>query len=290
MPKVHNYRRQTVQKTAVPKHQMPKPPEMPAKPGKQDKICMALFAGGLIFSVALLFGSAFAISQTALQAVQHKPVEWLTLVGMTVLTVLLGFVLRGLIWASFAGVTMLSAHLQAFHAQDKISRIGLKLKNVLPGGAAWAVQTIMGQMASKQQYKEMIAFGTSEYEAAKKKDQTLAPVCAYLGMAHQIQGDPHAAILWNERAVEMFAKAMEPLEKAEAKTKVTNRDFVDSIIVQYASAYANLASNYFSVNNHGKAKKNFQLALEQLQKAKDGPQKDMLVRGINEHLARLKHW
>jgi tetratricopeptide (TPR) repeat protein len=251
---------------------------------------MALFAGGLISSVALLFGSAFAISQTSIAALQHKPVEWWTVAAMVVLTVLLGFVLRGLIWASFAGVTMLAAHLQAFHAQEKISRIGLKFKHVLPGGTAWAVQTMMAQMANKQQYKEMIAFGTAEYEAAKKKDQTLAPICAYLGMAHQIQGDPHTAILWNERAVDMFAKAMEPLDKAEAKTKVPNRDFVDSIIIQYASAYANLASNYFNVNNYGKAKKNFQLALEQLAKVKDSPQKEMLVRGINEHIARLKHW
>jgi Tfp pilus assembly protein PilF len=83
---------------------------------------------------------------------------------------------------------------------------------------------------------------------------------------------------------------MKPLEKITPTTKVPNRNFIDSMIMQYASAHANLASNYFSVNNYGKAKKNFQIALEQLNRVKDSPDKEMLVRGINEHMARLKHW
>lgn len=290
MPKVQQYRRQTVQKNIVPKQALPKPPEMPSEPGKQDKICTAIFGFGLTLGVFTLFGSAYMISQSFTQAFKHNPVDWLTVVGMTVLTVLLGFVLRGIVWASFAGTAMLATHLKAWHAQDMISKTALKFRSVFPGGVSWAAQALLGQMANRQQFKEMIAFGTQEWELTKKKDQNLAPLCAYMGMAHQYQNDPHSAILWNERAIELFQKAMTPMEKVTPETKVPNRDFIDQMFLQYASAYANLGANYFSVNNYGKAKKNLQLALEQLNKVKSNPQKEMLVRGINEHLARLKHW
>ena len=290
MPKAQQNRKQTVQKTIVPKTQLPKPPEIPSQPGKQDKICTLVFAAGLSLSAILLFGSAFFISQAFLQAWHRTPVDWYTLIGMTVLTVLLGLLLRGMVWASFAGTTMLAGYLQAFHAQDLIARSALKFRKVIPGGTAWAAQALMGQMATRQQFKELIAFGNIEYEAIKKKDQSIAPLCAYMGLAHQMQSDPHSAILWNERAVELFQKAMAPLDKIAPNTKVPNRDFIDSMFLQYASAHANLASNYFSVNNYGKAKKNFGIALEQLNRVKESQQKEMLVRGINEHLARLKHW
>ncbi|MBX9685063.1 MAG: hypothetical protein K2X27_00100 [Candidatus Obscuribacterales bacterium] len=263
---------------------------MPSEPVKQDKICMAVFTGGLSVSVITLLTSAYFLSQGFTKSLSQSPIDWLNLIGLTVLTVLLGFTLRGLIWASFAGTGMLAAHLKAFHAQEKISRMALKYKKLFPGSTAWAAQGLMGLMANRQQFKELIAFGTAEYETTKKKDQNLAPLCAYVGMAQQVEGDPHAAILWNERALELFEKAMAPIEKVGADTKVPNRDIVDGMIIQYASAYANLGSNYFSVNNYGKAKKNFNLALEQLKKVKDNPQKEMLVRGINEHMHRLKHW
>ncbi|MBX9721306.1 MAG: tetratricopeptide repeat protein [Candidatus Obscuribacterales bacterium] len=290
MPKVQQYRRQTVQKTNVPKNQIPKPPEMPTEPGKQDKICNAIFVGGLTLGVATLLGSCYALSQGFVQALHHNPVEWLTIVGLVVLSVLLGFVLRGIIWASFVGTTMIASQLKAFHSQEKISNFALKYRKFFPGDTAWAAQAKLGLMANRQQYKEIIVFGTQEYDNSKKKDQSLAPLCAYMGMAHQIQSDPHSAILWNERAIELFEKAMEPLAKVTPEAKVPNRDMVDNMIMQYASAYANLGSNYFSVNNYGKAKKNFNLALEQLNRVKSNPQKDMLIRGINEHLSRIKHW
>jgi tetratricopeptide (TPR) repeat protein len=290
MSKREQNRKQTIQKTIIPKGQMPKPPEIPSEPGKQDKICKAVFTGGLTLSAVLLFGSAYSISHALLQAVHKNPVDWYTIVFMVVLTLMLGFLIRGMVWASFAGTTMLAGHLQAWHAQDMIAGSALKFRKFFPGGTAWASQTLMGQMVSRQQYKELIAFGNAEYEATKKKDQSIAPMCAYMGMAHQMLNDPHSAILWNERAIELFQKAMAPMEKITPETKVPNRDFIDNMIVQYAGTYANLGANYFSVSNYGKAKKNFNMALEQLNRAKDSQQKEMLVRGINEHLARLKHW
>lgn len=278
------------QKTVQSKPQMPKPPEMSDKPGKSDKICTAIFIAGLVFTALVLFGSAYYISQTLVHTLNHTPIDWFTIVAMTIFTVMLGFILRGLVWLSFAGTTMLASHLQAWHAQTMISTSALKFRKFFPGGTSWAAQALMGQMANRQEFKELIAFGNSEYEATKSKGENLAPLCAYMGIAHQMQNDPHAAILWNERAIEYFQKAMAPIEKVNPTTKVPNRDFVDSMIMQYASSYANLAANYFAVSNYGKAKKNFNTALEQLAKIKDSQQKDMLVRGINEHLARLKHW
>ncbi len=290
MPKVQGYRKQTIQKNVVPKSALPKPPDMPAEPGKQDRICNAIFAGGLLLTVSVFLSSTYLLSQNFVHAFKQEPLDWLAIAGLTLLAVALGFVMRGLVWASFAGTTMLASYLKAFHSQEKICRIGLKYRKIFPGNIAWASQGLLGLMANRQQFKEMIVFGTQEYEATKKKDQSLAPLCAYIGMAQQLQGDPHAAILWNERAIEYFEKTMAPFQKVTADAKVPNRDFVDNIIMQYASAYANLGANYFSVNNYGKAKKNFNLALEQLARMKDSNQKEMMIRGLNEHLARLKHW
>ena len=290
MPKVQNYRKQTVQRTAMPKSQMPPPPELPAEPGKQDRLCNTIFIAGLGFGALTLLGSSYYIANGFVQAFNHQPLEWLPLVGLTVMTVVLGFLLRGIVWASFVGTTMFASQVKAFHAQEKICKTALKFKSFFPGSTAWASQGLMGLMANRQQFKELVAFGMQEYESTKKKDQNLAPLCAYIGMGQQMLGDPHSAILWNERAIEFFQKSMSHFDRVNADTKVPNRDMVDSVIMQYASAYANLGANYFSVNNLGKAKKNFQVAIEQLNRCKDSPQKEMLVRGINEHMARLKHW
>lgn len=290
MPKVQNYRKQTVQRTVMPKTQMPKPPEIPAEPGKQDRLCNAIFVGGLSFGALTLLGTSYLLASGFSSALKQQPVEIWTLVGLTVMVVALGFILRGIVWASFVGTTMLASQIKAFHAQEKICKTALKMKKFFPGSTAWASQGLMGLMATRQQFKELIAFGVQEYESTRKKDQNLAPLCAYIGMAQQVVGDAHSAILWNERAIEYFQKGIAPFEKVTADAKVPNRDMVDSIIMQYASALANLGSNYFSVNNFGKAKKNFHLSLEQLNRCKDNAQKQMLISGINEHLARLKHW
>lgn len=290
MPKVQSYKKQTVQKSIMPKQDLPKPPEFPKEAGKQDRICWAVFGGGLVFTVLLFAVSSYFLAQGLMAAINHSPIEWLALLLNVVSAVLLGFALRGLVWMSFAGTAMLAAYIKAFHAQESISRIALKYRKLLPMSTAWASQGLMAMMANRQQWKELTSMGMQEWEAAKKKDQNLAPLCSYMGMAYQVQNDPHTAIVWNERAIELFDKGMSAMAKVDAKTKVPNREFVDSLIMQYASAYANLGSNYFSVNNFGKAKKNFNQALEQLERIADNPQKTMLVRGINEHLARLKHW
>ena len=76
MPKVQQFRKQTVQqKSAVPKSQLPKPPEMPTVPGKQDRICNAVHIGGLSLGAIVLLGSAYGISQAALKAIHQTPVD-----------------------------------------------------------------------------------------------------------------------------------------------------------------------------------------------------------------------
>lgn len=294
MPKTRNRRQpQATRVTPVSKSQQPPMPELPSLPGPQDKIIHLVYAGGLTLSALTFGGFVYFISANFQKAVNSNPTDWMTVVVMLVTTAAAAFIMRGLVWASFAGSVMLANHLRAFHAQEVICKRALKYKKFIPGGTIWAVHALLAQMANRGQFKELIPFGTAEYETyAKKdpKDQNLAPVCAYLGMAHQIQGDPHASIVWNERALELFEKALAPLEKVDPKAKVPNRDLIDNMIMQYAGAFANLGANYFSVGNYGKAKKNLQNALTQLDRCKDSPQKQQLVKGIQEHIGRLKHW
>ena len=294
MPKTHHRRSPQAQRMPKQaKHQMPPIPELPSLPGPQDKIINAVFIGGLVVSALTFCGFIFFLSVNFQKAVESNPTDWATVVLMLVVTAVAAFAMRGLVWLSFAGSVMLANHLKAFHAQEKICKLALKQRKFIPGGTIWAVHSLMAQMANRGQFKELIPFGTAEYDTfAKKnpKDQNLAPVCAYLGMAHQVNGDAHASIVWNERALELFAKALTPLEKVGTDTKVPNRELIDNMILQYAGSYANLGANYMSVGNYGKAKSNFQASLKQLERVKDGPHKQQLQRGIQEHMGRLKHW
>lgn len=295
MPKTYNRKAPQFQQKQQVKSQsqLPPMPELPALPGPQDKIINVVFVGGLCLSAATLVGFVYYSAVSFQKAVSSTPPDWVTLGVTLVVTVLAAFLLRSIVWASFAGSVMLATHLRAFHSQEVICKRALKYRKFIPGGTIWAVHALMAQMVQRGQFKELIPFGTTEYEVYSKKDpkdQNLAPLCAYLGMAHQMNGEAHTAIVWNERAVELFAKAVAPLEKIGKDTKVPNRDLLDNMVMQYAGSFANLGANFFAVGNYGKAKKNFENALEQLDKVKDSPNKQQLVRGIKEHMARLKHW
>lgn len=294
MPKTYNRKAPQAQRAQqVKQQQLPPMPELPSLPGPQDKIINVVYVGGLALSAVTMIGFVWFTAMNFQKAVSTTPTDWMTVVMMLVVTVIAAFTLRALVWASFAGSVMLANHLKAFHSQEVICKRALKYRKLIPGGTIWAVHALMAQMVQRGQFKELIPFGTAEYEAyAKKdsKDQNLAPLCAYLGMAHQVLGDAHASILWNERALELFQKALAPLEKLGKDQKVPQQALIDNMIMQYAGSYANLGASYFGVGNYGKAKKNFQLSLEQLERVKDNPQKQQLQRGIQEHMGRLKHW
>lgn len=261
-------------------------------PGK-DKLCFSVFGGILVGGTCLTGLGLFFSIQNLIQVATHQPLNWVAAIGMTVLAVLSFLFLRFVLWAAFFASTMMAAKTQSWQAQEKICQAAMKYRVILPGGASWAVQALLQQMLSRGQYKEVLVLGGQEYDIAIKKnpkDQSLAALCACVGLAHQVQGDIHGSILWNERAVELFAKVIEAVNKSGPMKKLADRSMVDGIYLQYVGAFANLGASYFNVGNYGKAKKNFGLALDEAGKLPDSPEKQNIIRAVKDHLGRLKHW
>ncbi|MBY0357550.1 MAG: tetratricopeptide repeat protein [Candidatus Obscuribacterales bacterium] len=261
-------------------------------PGK-DKLSYAIFGGILGGGVLITTTGLFYTVNTIVQLVSHPPINWVGVVGMSIMTVISLLILRFLVWAAFFASAMFAARTQSWQAQEKICRWAMSYRTVLPGGASWAVQALLQQMLNRGQYKEAMAFGGQEYDrtAAKNpKDQSLASLCACVGLAYQVQGDIHGAILWNERAVELFAKVIESVNKSGPMKKFADKTMLDGVLMQYVGAYANLGAGYFNVGNYGKAKKNFSQAIEEANKLPDSAEKQNIVRAIKEHMGRLKHW
>lgn len=287
----------TMSKSQTSKTPTPGGPILPPA-GDQDKACYVISIGMGITGAVLTLGMWFVSISNLVRAFTSSPIDWLTAVGMVVLLVASFFVARLFFWIAILAPIMLAAQTRSYGAQEKFCNIALKYRKALPAGAAWAsIHGLMQLMISRKQYKEAIALGTSEYDqaAAKNpKDQNLAPVCTQVALAHQMQNDHHASILWNERAVEAFIPLIESMEKAgpQKKSKMIpdSSQFVDQARTQLAGIYCNLATSYFNVGNYGKAKSNYAHATELAMKLPDSNEKQQIVQVSREAVARLKHW
>lgn len=279
------------QKPKLMQQKMPLPPQN-VGPG-QDKLCYAIAAGILVLGLTLTGVGLFYANSSLVFALTHKPLNWVLAIGMGVVTILCVMMMRFVVWAAFFAAAMFAARTQSWQAQEKICRMVIKYRIIMPGGASWAVQALLQQMLHQGLYKEVIALGGQEYDVAVKKnpgDQNMALLCACVGLAHQMQNDSHGSILWNERAVELFAKVKAALTKSGPMQKMADRSMIDGIYMQYVGAHANLGTSYFNVGNNGKAKKNFGCALDEAAHLPDSPEKQNIIRAVKEHLSRLKHW
>ncbi len=237
----------------------------------------------------------YTIVSNVLKATTAAPTDWWCIAGMVVLAVISFFSARFFLWLSVLAPLMLAAQTRSYEAQEKFCNIALKFRKFLPGGATWAAHGLTQLMLQRGQTKEAIALGTTEYDLAIKKnpkDQSLAPMCAQLGLAHQMNNDHHSSILWNERAVEIFIPLLESMEKQDEKKKklLPEKQFVDQARTQLASIYCNLATSYFNVGNYGKAKGNYARATEQAMKLPDSAEKQQIIQVSRDSVARLKHW
>lgn len=98
---------------------------------------------------------------------------------MAALLVGLLFAVRA-VSAAFVVAATVAGRTNAFSAQLKICTWALKFKSILPNGASWASQAIIQQMMAKQDFDQIIEFGTTQYEditAKNPKDHSLAVLC-----------------------------------------------------------------------------------------------------------------
>lgn len=282
---------------AMSKTSKPPDPPAPSLPpaGNQDKVCYGISVSMLASGVLLTGWMWFTVVSNVAHAVSSSPVDWWIIAGMVLLAVGSFFVARFFLWLSVLAPLMLAAQTRSYEAQEKFCQIALKYRRFLPAAASWASQGLMQLMLQRGQLKEAIALGISEYELAVKKnpkDQSVAPTCAQLGVAHQMNNDQHGSILWSERAVEAYVPLLESMEKPDDKKKkfLPEKQFVDQARMQLASIYCNLATSYLNVGNYGKAKGNYMRATEQAMKLPDTPEKQQIIQVSRDQMARLKHW
>lgn len=275
----------------------PNPPPPPSLPpaGNKDRICYGISIAVLVSGVLLTSWMWYSIVGTLMRSATSTPVDWWSIAGMAVLGALSFFVARFFLWLSILAPLMLAAQTRSYGAQERFCKIALKLRQFLPGAATWASNGLVQLMLSRGQTQEAIALGASEYDYAVKKnpkDQSLAPMCAQLGIAHQMAGEHQLSILWNERAYEQYQNLLESMEKADSKKKklLPDKQFVDQTRLQSAGICANLGTSYFNVGNYGKAKTFYSRAVDQANKLPDSPEKQQIIQVGRDQVQRLKHW
>ena len=295
MPKTQTRRTyKNMAKTETGKTPNPTGPLLPPA-GNKDNLCfgisVAVFASGVVVTGWMWY----SIVGTLMRAATSSPVDWWSVAGMAVLGALSFFIARFFLWLSILAPLMLAAQRKSYKAQERFCHLALKLRAILPGGATWASHGLMQLMLQRGQIKEAIVLGTNEYDFALKKnpkDQSLAPMCAQLGLAHQMNGDHHASILWNERAADQYQILLEGMEKSDPKKKklLPDKQFVDQARLQLAGICCNLATSYYNVGNHGKAKNFYTRAVDCATKLPDSAEKQQIIQVSRDQVSRLKHW
>lgn len=265
-------------------------PPIPVDNPEQDRLVYAVFATILVIGTVVNALLLFWVGQNLYNAYLAK--DWLMTAGMAAVIAGILFALRATFAAAFIIAATLAGRYNAFGAQLKICTWALNFKGILPDRASWASQAIIQQMMAKQQFDEIIAFGTTQYDdivSKNPKDNTLAVLCTYVGMSHQAKGDISKSIEWNEKSVEQFGKFFESIEKSKLAKKVGSQGTIDAMTFNYAQVLAGLGSSYMQQQNYRKTKELFKQSLEQAKKTKETPERRQLVKQLEDGLARIKH-
>lgn len=250
-----------------------------------------LFFTGLISVLGLTFAGWQIYG-----AVTARPIQWLALsLGVICVPVIL-LLGRGLVWLAYFAAIMYAAKNKAWQMQEELCHKVLGLWRIIPGGASTGAVMLVQSLFSRGKFEEAITVGESQWQrfsGDQRHDQSLAPLCASIAVALQVQGRPKDSISWSERAVASYKRIMEQmanpkglLQKMAASQQA---NWSTQIQAQLALAHFNLASAYFNTMNHRSAKDNFRQAVEYGLKSGDTPEIKEVLRVSKEQLSRLKH-
>ena len=274
-----------------PKAPQMEAPQLPVENPQQDKVVYAVFATILLLGALSTGLLCYFLGQNLYQS--YLAQNWL---NTALLAVALGatvFFLRAAFTAAFVVSATVAGRTNAFSAQYKICTWALKYKALLPDRASWASQAIIQQMMAKQDFDQIIEFGTTQYEditAKNPKDHSLAVLCTYVGMSHQAKGDLQKSIEWNEKSIEQFEKFFASIEKSKFAKKMGGQGVVEAMTMNYAQVLAGLGSSYLQQQNFRKAKELLKQSLEQAKKTSETPERRQLVKQVEDGLSRLKRW
>lgn len=282
-------------------------PEIPVNDApsnaKGDNMALGLFFALLIASAATLGLGVYFSSTKFVAAINASPVDWVTVVWMTLLLTATFFVARSLFWLSFFGPVMLSARIGAWSTCEAMCRRAIKLPNHLSRGSSWASVALVQSLVTRGQYREAINTAETEWEKSGKDPrqmQNLGPLCVTVGIASQVEPEVKdsqraaESLKWNERGVECLTQVLEGLDKPKKGLfqKAMGPQTIEwrgQVRTQLAVAHFNIASTYMQKQDHRRAKENFKKSIDYANVAPEFPQKADILRVAKEQMSRLKH-
>ena len=291
-----------VKKKGKKRHEMRgQAPELPINEAESnklgDRICTGLSLGLIAAAVAMLVGGLYWGGSNFVQAVTAKPPEIASAIIMAGLCVVSVFAARSLFWMSFFGSIMLASRMNAWKTVESVGRRALKLHKYIPNGSGWASMALVQSLVGRGQFDEAIAVADDEWERShedEKQLQNLGPLCAAVGIAHQVKGDLKQTMTWNERAISALTASLEQLAKPQkgllaSATASQSAEWSGQVKSQLAVAHFNNATIHFNGMNYRAAKANFKKALDFANQSPDFPQKSDIVNVCKEQMSRLKH-
>lgn len=279
----------------------PKAPEVPVNTApsnvKGDNMSLGLFFALIIASAVTLGAGVYFSSTRFVAAINATPVDWTTIVGMTLLLTAALLVARSLFWLAFFGPVMLASRMGAWQTCETMCRRAIKLPATLSRGSSWASVALVQSLVTRGQFAEAITVAEDEWTRSggdKRQVQNLGPLCVTVGIASQVEADMKESLKWNERGVECLTTVLEDLNKPKQgfMSKVMapqSQEWLGQVRTQLAVAHFNIASIYMQKQDHRRAKENFKKSVDFANQAPEFPQKGDIMRVSREQLGRLKH-
>lgn len=261
-----------------------------------DRKAKAIWIALLSLSGLLCVLGLFVAGWQVYAALTARPIQWLGLTVGAVCIPLVFLLSRGLVWLAYFAAIMYAAKNKAWYMQEELCHKVLGLWKIIPGGASTGAVMLVQSLFSRGKFDEAITVGETQWQrfsGDQRHDQSLAPLCASIAVALQVQGRPKDSISWSERAIASYKRVMEQmanpkgiLQKLAASQQA---NWSTQMQAQLSLAHFNLASAYFNTMNHRHAKENFRQAVEYGLKSGDTPEIKEVLRVSKEQLARLKH-
>jgi hypothetical protein len=276
-------------------------PEMPVNDtpsnAKGDNMALGLFFALLIAAAATLGVGVFFSSTKFVAAINASPVDWSTVIGMTILLTVTLLVARSLFWLAYFGPVMLASRIGAWQTGEAMCRRAIKLPSQLSRGSSWASVALVQSLVTRGKYKEAIETAEAEWTRSSgdpRQVQNIGPMCVTVGIASQAESDLKESLKWNERGVECLNKVLESCEKP--KTNILQKamapqsaEWLGQVRTQLTVAHFQIASIYMQKQDHRRAKENFKKSIDFANLAPDFPQKGDIVKVAREQMGRLKH-
>jgi len=262
-----------------------------------DQLSTALLFGLLILSVVVMVGGVWWGILNFHAAFTAKPTDWLQCIVSSIVIVASFLVARSIAWLSMFGTVALASRMGSWKMVETVGSKGPLLRKVLPGGSPWLTTALVQSQVNRGQYDAALAASQSEwdfYSKDEKQRTNLGTLAFTAGLAQQGLGNIKESQMWNERAIEILNKSLEQLSQPQKGlvarfASTQSEQALGQLRMQLAAAYFNNATIYFNSNDHRRAKKNYESAVENAKKAPDFPQRNEMVKFGQEQLARLKH-